>query len=35
MDQGESVTEPLAVDEQLIRFIVSAEDKDIRVEVKE
>ena len=35
MDQGESVTSPLAVDEQLIRFIVSAEDKDIRVEVKE
>lgn len=35
MDQGESVTEPLAVDEQLIRFIVSAEDEEIRVEVKE
>ena len=35
MDQGESVTEPLAVDEQFIRFIVSAEDKEIRVEVKE
>ena len=35
MDQGESVTSPLAVDEQLICFIVSAEDKDIRVEVKE
>lgn len=35
MDQGESVTEPLAVDEQLIRLVVSAEDKDIRVEVKE
>ena len=35
MDQGESVSAPLAVDEQLIRFIVSAEDKDIRVEVKE
>lgn len=35
MDQGESVTSPLAVDEQLIRFIVSAEDKDIRVEIKE
>ena len=35
MDQGESVTAPLAVDEQMIRFIVSAEDKDIRVEVKE
>ena len=35
MDQGESVSAPLAVDEQLIRFIVSAEDKDIRVEVKD
>lgn len=35
MDQGESVTEPLAVDEQLIRLIVSAKDKGIRVEVKE
>ena len=35
MDQGESVTSPLAVDEQLIRFIVSAEDKEIKVEVKE
>lgn len=35
MDQGESVTSPLAVDEQLIRCIVSAEDKEIRVEVKE
>ena len=35
MDQGESVTDPLAVDEQLIRFIVSAEDKEIKVEVKE
>lgn len=35
MDQGESVSAPLAVDEQLIRCIVSAEDKDIRVEVKE
>jgi chromosome segregation ATPase len=35
MDQGESVSTPLTVDEQLIRFIVSAEDKDIRVEVKE
>ena len=35
MDQGESVTRPLAVDEQLIRFIVSAEDEEIRVEVKE
>lgn len=35
MDQGESITEPLAVDEQLIRLIVSAKDKEIRVEVKE
>ena len=35
MDQGESVTEPLAVDEQLIRLIVSAEDQKIRVEVNE
>ena len=35
MDQGESVTEPLAVDEQMIRLIVSAKDKEIRVEVKE
>ena len=35
MDQGESVTSPLVVDEQLIRFIVSAEDKEIKVEVKE
>ena len=35
MDQGESVTHPLAINEQFIRFIVSAEDKDIRVEVKE
>ena len=35
MDQGESVSAPLAVDEQLIRFIVSAEDEEIRVDVKE
>lgn len=35
LDQGESVSTPLTVDEQLIRLIVSAEDKDIRVEVKE
>ena len=35
MDQGESVTEPLAVDEQLIRLIVSAKDKEIRVELKD
>ena len=34
MDQGESVTEPLNVDTQLIRLIVSAEDQAIRVEVK-
>ena len=35
MDQGESITEPLAVDGQFIRFIVSAEDEEISVEVKE
>ena len=35
MDQGESITEPLTVEEQMIRFIVAAEDKEIRVEVKE
>ena len=35
MDQGESVTDPLAVNEQLIRFIVSAEDEEIKAEVKE
>ena len=34
MDQGESVSEPLAVDEQLIRLIVSPVDTDIRVQVK-
>lgn len=34
MDQGESVSEPLAVDEQLIRLIVSPADTDIRVQVK-
>ena len=35
MDQGESVSEPLAVEEQLIRLIVSPADTDIRVQVKE
>nr|DAP26777.1 MAG TPA: chromosome partition protein [Caudoviricetes sp.] len=35
MDQGESVSEPLAIDEQLIRLIVSPADTDIRVQVKE
>ena len=35
MDQGESVTEPLNVDTQLIRLIVSAEDQVIRVELKD
>ena len=35
MDQGESVTDPLAVNEQLISFIVSAEDEEIKAEVKE
>ena len=35
MDQGESVTEPLNVDTQLIRLIVSAEDQAIRVELKD
>ena len=34
MDQGESVSEPLTVDEQLIRLIVSPADTDIRVQVK-
>lgn len=34
MDQGESVSEPLTVDEQLIRLIVSPVDTDIRVQVK-
>lgn len=34
MDQGESVSEPLAVEEQLIRLIVSPADTDIRVQVK-
>ena len=35
MDQGESVSTPLTVDEQLIRLIVSAEDQAIRVELKD
>nr|DAK40411.1 MAG TPA: hypothetical protein [Caudoviricetes sp.] len=35
MDQGESVSEPLAVDEQLIRLIVSPADTDIRVQIRE
>ena len=34
MDQGESVTRPLAVDAQFIRLIVSPADTDIRVQVK-
>lgn len=35
MDQGESVTHPLAINEQFIRFIVSPADQEIRVEVKD
>lgn len=35
MDQGESVSTPLTVDEQMIRLIVSPADQEIRVEVKE
>lgn len=35
VDQGESVSTPLTVDEQLIRLIVSAADQEIRVEVKD
>ena len=35
MDQGESVTRPLAVDEQLIRFIVSPKHNEVKVERKE
>ena len=35
MDQGESVSAPLKIDNQLIRLIVSAEDKDLRVEIKD
>ena len=31
MDQGESVTNPLPIEEQFIRLIVSAEDKDFRI----
>ena len=34
MDQGESVTRPLAVDEQLIRFIVSPKHKEVKVELR-
>jgi len=35
MDQGESVSTPLTVDEQMIRLIVSPADQEIRVEVKD
>ena len=35
MDQGESVSIPLTVDEQMIRLIVSPADQEIRVEVKD
>jgi len=35
MDQGESVSAPLTVDEQMIRLIVSPADQEIRVEVKD
>ena len=35
MDQGESVSTPLTVDEQMIRLIVSPADQGIRVEVKD
>ena len=35
MDQGESVTRPLAVDEQLIRFIVSPKHNEVKVELRE
>ena len=35
MDQGESVSTPLTVDEQMIRLIVSPADQDIRVEGKD
>lgn len=31
MDQGESVTDPMTIEEQFIRLIVSAEDKDFRI----
>ena len=35
IDQGESVTRPLAVDEQLIRFIVSPKHNEVKVELRE
>ena len=35
MDQGESVTEPLAVDEQFIRFVVSPKHNEVKVELRE
>ena len=35
MDQGESVTRPLAVDEQFIRFIVSPKHNEVKVELRE
>ena len=35
MDQGESVTRPLAVEEQLIRFIVSPKHNEVKVELRE
>ena len=35
MDQGESVSTPLTVDEQMIRLIVSPADQEIRVDVKD
>ena len=35
MDQGESITDPMPIDEQFIRLIVSAEDKVFRIEHNE
>ena len=35
MDQGESVTRPLAVNEQFIRFIVSPKHNEVKVELRE
>ena len=35
MDQGESVTRPLAVDEQFIRFIVSPKHNEVKAELRE
>ena len=35
MDQGESVTRPLAVDAQFIRFIVSPKHNEVKVELRE